>query len=183
MQQQTLDPNIPDLHVEDKFSYTPVILTAEDDSREAFQFFMNCIGEDGIKDVTSNPLFQALDLHDKAPPAVKVIVMKVHAFCSSNTHLSGKFLWLRKAFHVVLITSAFSCEMSLVNSLQFMIDDSDWGVKLCSVTNDEGHTLLHMAAKKGLPVYVYYNLTLAFDAFNAVSIHFLVLWKNFLNIN
>ena len=53
-----------------------------------------------------------------------------------------------------------------------MIDDSDWGLKLCSVTNDEGHTLLHMAAKKGLPVYVYYNLTLAFAAFNAVSINF-----------
>ena len=69
---------------------------------------------------------------------------------------------MKTAFYFVLIASAFSnihmCNVTC--SLQFMIDDSDWGVKLCSVTNDEGHTLLHVAAKKGLPVYVYYNLTL-----------------------
>ena len=90
--QQTIDTNIPDLHAEDKFRHTPVVLAAEANSRDAFAFFMNCIGENGIKDVTKNPLFQALNLHDETPQAVKVIVMKVHSFCSSSTHLSGKFL-------------------------------------------------------------------------------------------
>ena len=83
----------------------------------------------------------------------------------------------------MLITSVFSnihmCNVTC--SLQFMIDDSDWGVKLCSVTNDDQHTLLHVAAKKGLPVYVYYNLTLWL--FLHLMLYLSVFWKNFLTIN
>ena len=99
--QQTLDPNIPDLHADDKFSYTPVILAAEANSREAFQFFMNCIGENGIKDVTKNPLFQALNLHDKAPQSVKVIVMKCMHFAVAVHTYQAKFYGLWKQ-HFIL---------------------------------------------------------------------------------
>ena len=72
----------------------------------------------------------------------------------------------------MLITSVFSnihmCNVTC--SLQFMIDDSDWGVKLCSVTNDDQHTLLHVAAKKRTTsVCLLQSNSLAFSAFNAVS--------------
>ena len=70
--------NIPtdaDVHAEDDFSYTPVVLAAEAGSREsdgqAFEFLMKFIGDD-IHDVNKNPLFQALKVGDKALPAVKV---------------------------------------------------------------------------------------------------------------
>ena len=64
-----------DLHAEDDFSYTPVVLAAEAGSREsdcqAFESLMQFIGDD-IHDVNKNPLFQALKVGDKALQAVKV---------------------------------------------------------------------------------------------------------------
>lgn len=71
--------NIPtdaDLHAEDDFSYTPVVLAAEAGSRDsgcqAFESLMKLIRDD-IHDVNKNPLFQALKVGEKALPAVKVI--------------------------------------------------------------------------------------------------------------
>ena len=70
--------NIPrdaDLHAEDDFSYTPVVLAAEAGSREsdgrAFKSLMKFIGDD-IHNVNKNPLFQALKVGDKAWQAVRV---------------------------------------------------------------------------------------------------------------
>ena len=88
-----MNTNIPsdaDLHAEDNFSYTPVVLAAEAGSREsdgqAFESLMKFIGLLWnllvsyeiywilvyIHDVNKNPLFQALKTGDKALPAVKV---------------------------------------------------------------------------------------------------------------
>ena len=76
--EQPLKTNIPrdaDLHAEDDFSYTPVVLAAEAGSREsdglAFESLMKSISDD-IHDVNKNPLFQALKVGDKALQAVKV---------------------------------------------------------------------------------------------------------------
>ena len=84
--------NIPrdgDLHAEDDFSYTPVVLAAEAGSRDpdhqalAFESLMKLISND-IHDVNKNPLFQALKVGNKALPAVKVIsiciLVNVHLF-------------------------------------------------------------------------------------------------------
>ena len=77
--------NIPtdaNVHAEDDFSYTPVVLAAEAGSREsdgqAFEFLMKSIGDD-IHDVNKNPLFQALKVGDKAWQAVKVICIWINS--------------------------------------------------------------------------------------------------------
>ena len=77
--------NIPrdaDLHAEDDYSYTPVVLAAEVGSREsdgqAFDSLMKSIRDD-IHDVNKNPLFQALKVGDKALPAVKVTCVCINS--------------------------------------------------------------------------------------------------------
>lgn len=75
--QQTKNANIPknaDLHAEDDFSYTPAVLAAQAGCKEAFQYIMEHLGNDDIRDVNKNPLFQALKVGDRASSAVKVIV-------------------------------------------------------------------------------------------------------------
>ena len=63
--------------------------------------------------------------------------------------------------------------------MQFMINDENWGEKLYKVTDDLQHNLLHMAAKKGLPMYVYYNITIiAFQCMKTVHSDCVVLRKN-----
>ena len=62
-----------DLHAEDVFCYTPIVLAAQAGYKEAFQFMMS---DDEIEDVNKNPLFQALKVGDKASAAVKVIIIR-----------------------------------------------------------------------------------------------------------
>ena len=75
--QQTKNANIPknaDLHAEDDFSYTPAVLAAQAGCKKAFKCIMEHLGNDDIRDVNKNPLFQALKVGDRASSAVKVIV-------------------------------------------------------------------------------------------------------------
>ena len=51
------------------------MLAAQAGCKKAFQYIMECFGNDDIQDVTKNPLFQALKVGDKASSAVEVIVL------------------------------------------------------------------------------------------------------------
>ena len=77
-----------DLHAEDDYRCTPVVLAAEAGSREsdgqAFESLMKSIGDD-INDVNKNPLFQALKVGDKALPAVKVSSIYINRILQSHT--------------------------------------------------------------------------------------------------
>ena len=80
-----------DLHAEDDYRCTPVVLAAEAGSREsdgqAFEFLMKFIGYD-IHDVNKNPLFQALKVGDKALQAVRVSCICI------NSVLGLAVLWV-----------------------------------------------------------------------------------------